>query len=66
MLTVKVTSILLLKNMFYQKILVYYDIFVNNKASPTSSQMVEETKLTPKLVLPKASKLNDLVIAKNK
>ena len=50
MLTVKVTSILLLKSMFYQKLLGHYNIFVNDEGPSTSCQMVEETKLIPKLV----------------
>ena len=50
MLTVKVTSMLLLKSMFYQKLLGHYNIFVNDEGPSTSCQMVEETKLIPKLV----------------
>ena len=65
MLTVKVISILLLKYMFYQKLLGHY-IFFDDGGPSTSSQMVEEIKLIPALVLGEASKLNGLVITKNK
>lgn len=51
--------------MFYQKLLGHY-IFFDDGGPSTSSQMVEEIKLIPALVLGEASKLNGLVITKNK